>query len=129
MLYIVCLYPTYVHLNKSLADVMKLDIDDLENTIKWLAVFTEAGNRDGWVGDGLFFKGQHSTEDYHGEMNAKVFEDWVSWCKLIHTHNHVVIHFCNIFIIFCAPTGSYAYKHCDVWWIEVILSEMDGGAK
>ena len=117
----------YVHLNKSLADVVKLDIDDLENTMKWSAFLTEAGNRNGWVGDGLFFKGQHSTEDYHREMNAKVFEDWGSSYKLIHTHNQFIS--VNIFIIFYAPTGSYAYKHCDVWWIEVILSEMDGGAK
>ena len=38
----------------------------------------EAGCREGWIHEGLIFRGQHSTEDYHGEMNAKVFEKWVS---------------------------------------------------
>ena len=44
-----------------------------------LNILTEAGCRDGWIGEGLCFKGQHSTEDYHGEMNAVVFEEWVSF--------------------------------------------------
>ena len=52
-------------------------------------LFTEAGCADGWIHKGLVFKGQQSTEDYHGEMNSEVFEEWVS--LILKYHSNVFI--------------------------------------
>ena len=49
-------------------------------------LFSEAGCADGWIHEGLVFKGQQSTEDYHGEMNSEVFEEWVSLILKYHTN-------------------------------------------
>ena len=72
-----------VHLQISTQSV-KRDIT-ITITFKFISLlqfnllFVEAGCADGWIYQGLVFRGVHSTEDYHGEMNSKVFEEWVSY--------------------------------------------------